>query len=389
MRLVFLNLFRSPLRTGLTVVGAAIALFLFCLIESVLFAFHAGVAMAGASRLIVQHKESIIFLVPEAYRSLITQIDGVKGVAMGMWFGGLYEVPLPDGGKRDEFFAQFAVDFDAYLAMYPEILVPPDQLRELMNDRTGCLLGDKIAERLGKKVGDRLPLRGTIWPTPDSSPWEFTVRAIYTSNTETFDRTMMYFHYRYLDEEREFEKGMAGFYVVELTDPDRFTEVSAAIDDRFANSPYPSLTQSEKAFNMQFVSMMGNFELLLHSIGAVVVLTMLLVSANTMMMSARDRTREMAILKAIGFSDLRVFTLLIGEALAVAGLGVLIGVGGAYLLFDVLRWNPKPDFFPIFRLPESSVAMAAAIGMVTGFASGLVPALVGLRLKAVHALRSV
>ncbi len=389
MKLVWLNLLRSPLRTMLTVFGAAVALFLFCLLEAVLFGFEAGVAMAGASRMVVQHKESIIFLLPEAYYVPIGQVDGVKGIASGIWFGGLYDVPLPGGQKREEFFAQFAVDLEHYLPMYPEIEVPADQLRDMMNDRAGCILGDKTAARLGKKVGDRLPLRGTIWNTPDSSPWEFMIRAIYTSRSETFDRTMLFFHYKYLDETREFAKGMAGFYVVELKDPDRFAEVAATVDRRFANSPYPTLTMSEKAFNMQFVSMMGNLQLLLRSIGFAVVLTMLLVSANTMMMAARDRTREMGILKAIGFSDGRVFFLLIGEAIAVAFLGALLGVGGAWGAINVARWNPKPDFFPIFRIPEASVLAACGIALLTGFVSGIVPALLGMRMKAVEALRSL
>lgn len=389
MKLIFLNLWRAPLRTGLTVLGASVALFLFCMLEAVLFAFTAGVAMAGASRLVVQAKESIVFLLPEAYHGQIAAVDGVKRVTSGMWFGGLYEEPLPGGQKREEFFAQFAVEMDDYLAMYPEIEVSREQLKDLNADRVGCLLGDKIAARINKKVGDRLPLRGTIWNKADNSAWEFTIRGIYTSHSETFDRTMMLFHYKYLDEMRQIGKGKNGFYIVELENPDRFAEVSTAIDQRFANSPDPTLTQSEKAFNMQFVSMMGNFQLLLRSIGMAVVLTMLLVAANTMMMSARDRTREMGILKAIGFTDGHVFRLLIGEALTVAMLGALVGIGGCYALVNLLRWNPKPDFFPIFLIPRPSALAAVGIAFVTGFLSGVVPAVVGMRLKAVEALRSI
>lgn len=389
MRLVLHNLFRSPLRTALTVVGVGVALFLFCLLEAVLFAMQAGVAMAGASRLVVQAKESIIFSLPMSYKSQIQQVDGVHRVAAGVWFGGLYETPLPGGQKREEFFAQFATEVESYLAMYPEIVIRPEQFKELLQDRMGCVIGDKIAERLNKKVGDRLPLRGTIWNKPDNTAWEFNVRAIYTSNSETFDRTMMLFHFKYLDEMRQLEKGRSGFYMVELSDPDRFAEVSRAIDRQFANSKDPSLTQSEKAFNMAFVSMMGNFELLLRSIGTAVVLTMLLVSANTMMMAARDRTREMGILKAIGFSDGHVFRLLISEAVAVSALGALLGIGGSYGLINGLQWNPKPDFFPIFRVPETSLAGAIAIALLTGLLSGLVPGMIGLRLKAVEALRSL
>jgi putative ABC transport system permease protein len=378
MRLLLLNLLRKPLRTLLTVFGVGVALFLFCFLETVLMSFHAGVNMADASRLVVQHKEAIIFELPLSYRSLIEQTEGVTGVSTASWFGALTQEPLPDGTKREEFFAQFATDIDRYLPLYPEIKVPPDQLQELLNDRKGCLLGVKIAERLGKKIGDRLVLRSTIWTQKDSSSiWEFTVRALYTTDSPTFDQTMMLFHLKRFDEARQFGQGSVGLYILGIADPGRSAEIAAAIDSRFANSPYETRTMTEKAFNLQFVSMMGNFQLLLRSIGSALVLTMLLVSANTMMMSARERTREMGILKAIGFSDGHVFLLLIGEALVISLLGAVAGVGLAWLLANVVHFNPKPDFFAVFYLPHE--AMLAAVGL----------AVVGMRLQATEALRSV
>lgn len=390
MHLLLLNLLRKPLRTLLTVFGVGVALFLFCFLEIVLAAFNAGVNMSDASRLVVQHKESIIFELPMSYRSLIEQTEGVKGVAAASWFAGLSQEPTPDGKKREEFFAQFATDFDRYLPLYPEIKVPPDQLRDLQNDQMGCVLGVKIAERLNKKVGDRLVLRSTVWTQKDGSPiWEFNVRALYTSDSPTFDQTMMLFHAKRFDEARQFGQGSVGVYVLGITDPARSTEISSAIDERFANSPYETRTMTEKAFNLQFVSMIGNFQFLLRSIGSAVVLTMLLVSANTMMMSARERTREMGILKAIGFSDGNVFLLLIGEALAISLLGAVAGVGLAWLLANVLHFNPKPDFFPVFYLPAQSVLAGFGLAALTGFLSGIVPAIAGMRLNATEALRSV
>ena len=390
MRLLLHNLFRKPLRTGLTVFGVGVALFLFCFLETVLNGFNAGVNMANASRLVVMHKESIVFELPMSYRSLIEHTEGVTGVTTANWFGALSQEPGPDGKKREEFFAQFATDLETYLPLYPEIQVPPEQLRDLLNDRMGCLLGVKIAERLNKKIGDRLVLRSTIWTQKDSSPiWEFNVRAIYTSDSPTFDQTMMLFPLKRFDEARLFGQGSVGLYILGLANPDRSAEIAAAIDARFANSPYETRSMSEKAFNLQFVGMMGNFQLLLRSIGSAVVLTMLLVSANTMMMSARERTREMGILKAIGFSDGDVFLLLIGEALAISLLGALAGVGLAWLLADVLHFNPKPDFFPIFFLPAQSMFLAVGLAAATGFLSGIVPAVAGMRLKATEALRSV
>lgn len=390
MRLLLLNLLRKPLRTLLTIFGVGVALFLFCFLETVLASFHAGVNMSDASRLVVQHKESIIFELPMAYRSRIAQTEGVAGLTTASWMGALSQEPGPDGKKREEFFAQFATDVEAYLALYPEMKVPPHELRDLLNDQMGCLLGAKIAERLHKRIGDRLVLRSTIWTQKDgSSLWEFNVRAIYTTDSPTFDQTLMLFHHKRFDEARQFGRGSAGLYVVGIDDPARSAEIAAAIDALFANSPNETRTMTEKAFNLQFVGMMGNFQLLLRSIGSAVVLTMLLVSANTMMMSARERTREMGILKAIGFSDGHVFLLLIGEAMAISLVGAAAGVGLAWLLANVLHFNPKPDFFPVFHLSQRSVLAAAGLAGLTGLLSGIVPAVAGMRLKATEALRSV
>jgi len=367
-----------------------VALLLFCFLEAVLTSFNAGVNMSDASRLIVQHKESIVFELPMSYRQLIAQTEGVVGVTTASWFGALSQEPGPDGTKREEFFAQFATDVEDYLRLYPEVEVPPAQLADLRDDQMGCILGEKIAERLQKKLGDRLVLRSTIWTQKNgSSIWEFNVRAIYTTDSPTFDQTMMLFPFRRFDEAREFGQGSAGIYILAIADPARSTDVSQAIDTRFANSPYETRTMTEKAFNLQFIGMIGNFQLLLRSIGSAVVLTMLLVSANTMMMSARERTREMGILKAIGFSDGHIFLLLIGEALAHSLMGAVLGVGTAWLLANVLHFNPKPDFFPVFYLPAESVMAALGLAMLTGFVSGIVPAVTGMRLKATEALRSV
>jgi putative ABC transport system permease protein len=251
-------------------------------------------------------------------------------------------------------------------------------------------MGEMIAERLNKMVGDRLVLRSTIWAQKNgSSIWEFNVRAIYTTDSPTFDQTIMVFHHKRFDEARQFGAGSTGLYLVGIADPNRSIEISSKIDSMFANSPFETRTMTEKAFNLQFIGMIGNFQLLLRSIGSAVVLTMLLVSANTMMMSARERTREMGILKAIGFSDGHVFLLLIGEALAISLLGAAAGVGLAWLLVNVLLFNPKPDFFPVFYLPGESMIAAAGLAAVTGFLSGIVPAVAGMRLKATEALRSV
>ncbi len=287
MRLLLLNLLRKPLRTLLTMLGVGVALLLFCFLEAVLNAFNAGVNMADASRLVVQHKESIAFELPMSYRHLITQTEGVTGVASAVWFGAVTQEPRPNGTVREEFFAQFATELENYLQLYPEVELPREQLGAVLDDQMGCILGQQIADRLGKKVGDRLVLRSTIWTQQNGSPiWEFNVQAIYTSQSPTFDQTMMLFPLKRFDEARQLGQGSVGVYLLSIDDPARAVEVSQAIDQRFANSPYETRTMTEKAFNLQFVSMLGNFQLLLRSIGGTVVATMLLVSANTMMMSA-------------------------------------------------------------------------------------------------------
>jgi len=392
MRLIFLNLLRKPLRTFLTVFGVAVALFLFCFLEAVLTAFNVGVNQSDASRLVVQHKESLSFLLPISYPQLVKQVEGVKFVAPAVWFGGLAQEPQPNGEMKEEFFAQLAMDLENYLPMYPEIKIKHDELIELMRDQVGCVIGKNIADRLRLKIGDRVVLRSTVWPRKEGSQpeiWEFTVRAIYTSDNPTFDLTMMFFHLKYFDEARLFGKGKVGILVVGIDDPANYERIAAAIDTRFQNSPFETRTVTEKAFNIQFVSMVGNLKMLLRSIGSAVVLTMLLVSANTMMMSARERTRDMGILKAMGFSDMHIFRLLIGESMLISGMGALSGVGLAALLVNVLGFNPKPDFFPVFYLPREALWSATLIAVATGVISGLVPAIVGMRLKATEALRSI
>lgn len=389
MSLIWMNLWRSPIRTALTVLGTAIALALFCLLEALLGAFNAGVDMASASRLIVIHKESITFLLPKSYASRIAQIEGIGRIAEVSWFGGLYETPLPNGEKRDEFFANFAADMTPYLALYTEMEIPRDQYEALMRDRTGCVIGAQLAARLDKRIGDKMVLRPLIWPRKDNKPWEFTIRAIYKSTSSTFDQTLMVFHHAYLEEGRAFGKGMTGSFNLGLKHADQFAEVSAAVDRVFANSPDPTRTMNEKAFNMQFISMMGNLKLLFRFIGTVVIFTMLLISANTMMMSGRERTREMAVLKALGFSDEYVFTLLVGESVAIGLLGFLLGAGGVFALINLAGWNPKPDFFPVFLVPHAALLTALGIAVLTGILSGLTPGIAALRLRAAEALRSI
>jgi putative ABC transport system permease protein len=305
------------------------------------------------------------------------------------WLGGLYKSPRPDGEAREEFFANFGVDFPDFLDLYPEAKVPAVQVRDLLLDPGGCLVGAQLAKRLGKDLGDRITFASAVFMRPDGAPWQFTVRAIYTSDSPTFDQTGMFFHSRYLEEGAPLLRGLTGWYMVRLDDAAHCRRVSAAVDDQFANSPHETRTMTERAFNIQFVEMVGNLPLLLRTIGTAVLLTMLLISANTMMMNARERTREMGLLKALGFTNGYVAGLLAGEAVIVSLLGALCGAGGSYVLVNWFHYNPRPDFFPIFLVEGRIVAAAFLIAAVTGALSGIAPAISGWRLQVTEALRSV
>jgi putative ABC transport system permease protein len=378
-RYVLANLGRNKLRTALTVGGVAIALFLFCFLEAVLAAFRSGVEMSDSSRLVVRNAVSLVQPLPIAYRERILKVPGVKDIAFANWFGANYEA------DKSLFFAQFACDAENYLRLYPEYDLPPDEKKAFLAERKACILGKDIAEKLHKKVGDTLVLTGTIY----YGTWEFIVRGIYKGTKAVADQSTMLFHYEYLDESRsENEKGEVGIYLLQLEDPTQASVVSARVDEVYKNSAYATLTETERAFNLEFVSMMGNVSFLLRSIGAAVVFTILMVAANTMMMAARERTAEVGILKTLGFPDRSIFLVMTVEAVAIAVLGGLLGCLGAKLLFEGVRFNPG-GMFPVFYVPWAAVVVGLVIALVTGIVSGLMPGVSAARMPVALSLRKV
>ncbi|MFO0980288.1 MAG: FtsX-like permease family protein [Planctomycetota bacterium] len=376
---IFANLMRNKLRTLLTIGGITIAMFLFCFLEAVLTGFTSGVDMSDASRLIVRNAVSLVQPLPIAYRERILKVPGVKDIGFACWFGGTYEA------KKDEFFGQFAINDEDYLRLYPEFQIPDEQRRAFLGERKACILGKKEAERLQKKVGDTIVLTGTIY----FGTWEFIVRGIYQGTKENVDETMMLFHYQYVDDSMpENERGQVGWYVVQIDDPSQAAAVSTRIDDLFRNSAYATRTETERAFQLGFVSMMGNIQLLLRSIGAAVVFTILMVAANTMMMAARERTAEIGILKTLGFPDRTVFFLTMAEAVAIALFAGVLGCLGSKVLFDHVKFNPG-GFFPIFYVPWQSAIVGLIIAMVAGLVSGLAPAFQAARMPVALSLRKV
>lgn len=374
--LVRANLFRKKTRTALTAGSFAVALFLFGILAVVRGAFQQGVEVAGADRLVVVNRVSLIQPLPLAYRDRLARIPGVTQVTFASWFGGVYQ-------DERNFFPQFAIDRETYRQMFPEFLVPDDQWQAFLADREGAVVGQALAERFGWKVGDRIPIRGTIFP----GTWEFNIRGVYRGQRVQDDTTQFWFRWDYLDERKTFERGLVGWYTVRIADPDDAVRLVRTIDEQFANSPAETRTDTEKAFAASFVKQMGNIQLLLLSIGSVVFFTLLLVTGNTMAIAVRERTRELAVLKAMGFADGFVLVLVIAEALIVAAVGGGVGLGLVKLF--TLRGDPTGGLLPFFYLSPEVMILGLVLALAVGLLAGLLPALAASRLHVVDALRRI
>ena len=374
--LILTNLFRKKTRTALTAGSFAVALFLFGILAVVRGAFQQGVEVAGADRLVVVNRVSIIQPLPLAYRDRLARIPGVTQVTFANWFGGVYQ-------DERNFFPQFAIDRETYRQMYPEFVIPDDQWQAFLGDKEGAVVGAALAERFKWKLGDRIPIKGTIF----AGSWEFNVRAIYKGRRVQDDETQFWFRWDYLDERKQFRKGNVGWYTVRIDSPDSAVRVVKAIDELFANSPAETKTDTEKAFAASWVKQMGNIELLITTIGSVVFFTLLLVTGNTMAIAVRERTRELAVLKAVGFSDPFVLVLVIVETIVVAAVGGGVGLGLAKLF--TLRGDPTGGLLPFFYLPASAIVSGLALALIVGLLAGILPAFSASRLRIVDALRRI
>ena len=373
--LLLANLGRRKVRTALTAGSFAVALFLFGLLAAIRAGFRAGIDVAGADRLVVLNRVSLIQPLPMAYLERLRRVPGVADATYASWFGGIYQ-------DERNFFPQFAVEAESYRRIYPEFVIDEGQWRDFMADRAGAVAGSAVAARFGWKVGDRVPLRGTIYP----GPWELNLRAIYRGARPNDDQTQLWFHHRYLYEKApEWARGIVGWYVVRVSDPGRAVEVARAVDEGFANSPWESRTQTERAFAAAFIEQVGNIEFLILAIGAVVFFTLLLVTGNTMAIAIRERTGEMAVLKALGYSDGFCLGLVLVESVVVAlvggalGLSVARGVVGADLTQGII----------LLYLSPGSIAAGALLALGTGLLAGALPAASAMRLQVVEALRRV
>ena len=382
LKLVVRNALRARLRTALTVLGLVIALAAFGLLQTVVQAWYAGADAASPTRLVSRNSISLVFPLPIYYRDKIRAIDGVRGVATSNWFGGVW---------RDErsFFAQFAVDSPQFFEMYPEFIFEPGQWADFLRDRRGAAVGRQLADLYGFKVGDRLPIRGTIYP----GNHEFTVRAIYEGRDEATITRQMYFHYDYLNEylKARFPRGAnnVGVFVVDVTDPARVADVARTIDAEFANSLAETLTETEKAFQLSFVAMVETIVRVISSVSYIVILIILAVAANTMAMTARERLAEYATLKALGFGPSFVARLILAESLVIAVTGGAIAIAltppVAAGFFDAVGRT----VFARFEVEPSTYLLQAAAALALGLLAALVPMVRSARLKIVDGLRHV
>jgi len=384
LKIVVRNALRHRLRTALTVVGIATAVMAFGLIRTVVTAWNAGVEASAANRMITRHRVSIIFPVPLTDRDDIARVPGVTGMSWANWFGGVYGDP----NDFKNFWPRFAVDPDTYFDLYPDYIVPADQMAAFRRERNACILGRKVAAQHGFKVGDVISMQGDIYP----GAWEWVVRGIYRGRDATVDETQMFFQWPYLFEQvRQREPGRAvnpGWYVLRVAHPDDMARIAATVDSMFANSRAPTKTESEKAFQQSFVSMSSAIITSLKVISLVIVGIILLVLANTIVMSVRERRREYAVLKTLGFSGRHIATFILGEALVVALCGGLLGLA---LTFPAVGGFARalPGFFAVMRVEPSTMVLSVVLAAVAGLGAAALPAARAIGTPIVVGLRAL
>jgi putative ABC transport system permease protein len=379
-RLILANLFRKKVRLILTVGSFAVALFLFTFLAVVKGAFSRGTELAGADRLVVINRAGLIQTIPLAYYEKILRIQGVKAVTHNNWFGGVYQ-------DEKNFFPQFVIDVENQRQVMTEMKVPDDEWKTFVNDRQGAIAGATLAKRFGWKVGDRIPLKNALYgPT---KTWEFNLDGIYKNDHPGGDESQFWLQWKYFDESIPAGiKGLIGWYVVKLDSPDDAVSVAKAIDTGFANSSTETKTETESAFQAGFAKQLGNIQLLIMTIGSVVFFTLLLVTGNTMAISIRERTGELAVLKAIGFTDRFVLFFVLAESLVIALIGGLIGLVLAMLAIPVVGGKLN-GLLPPLLLSVSMLSFGLGFAVLVGAASGLLPGLSAMRLRVVDALRRV
>jgi len=381
--IVWRNLLRRKFRTFFTIGAIFFAFLLFGVLMAIKSAFAMGVDMAGQGRLMVIDKVSIINPLPASYEQQIRQIEGVTDITHANWFGGYYQ------DVRNQF-ATFATDPESWLRVYPkEFEVPEDQKKAWIADRTGAIVGADTAKKYGWKVGQRVPIQGTIYQRPDRGPWEFTIDGIYDSKIKGADKTNLLFNYQFLRETIPAQSGFRdryNWYVFTVGDPDRAPEIAAKIDAMFANSPSETKTNTEKAFVSEWSKQVGDIGKIMMWIVAMAMFTILLVAGNTMAQAIRERTNELAVLKTLGFTEGRILSLVLLESIAIAIVGGGLGLALSYA-FITIGGDPTHGLLPAFYFPTPQIIVGVLLVLGLGIASGFFPAWQASRLRIVDALR--
>jgi len=381
LKLLSRNAFRHVLRTLLTILGITVAILAFGLLQTVVSAWYAGANASSSARLISRNAISLVFSLPISYRDRIRSIEGVAAVSYANWFGGVYVT-------EKNFFPSFAIEPGSYLELYPEFVLAPDEKQAFLLDRKGCVIGRKLAERFGWKVGDTIPLKGTIFP----GTWEFVVRGIYSGAEKSTDENQFFFQWEYLNE--SLKKTVArradqtGVYIIGLKNPQNAAEVALAVDSTFKNSLAETLTETEKAFQLSFVSMTEAIVVAIRIVSFVVIIIIMVVVANTMAMTARERIGEYAIFKAMGFQAHHIAGMVFGESLFITTMG---GCTGILLTFPVARkfGEVMGNFFPVFQVDRSTIYMDLLFCLIVGIVAGIFPTWRAVRIKVADGLRRI
>lgn len=377
--LIWGNLKRRKMRTLLTVLSILVAFILYGYLSAIARALDQGVSVAGADRLMVRHKISITQVLPESYKLRMSRLVGVKSGTHATWFGGIYQ-------DAKNFFPQMAVVPGEWLDTYPEYLLPEDQRQAWMTTRTGAIVGRKTAQRFGWKIGDRIPIQATIWrKKTGEAQWEFDLVGIYDGATKGTDDTNFFFRHDYFDESRLFGKGLVGWYIVRVDEPAEAGAVAQRIDEEFANSPWETKAETEGAFLRGWARQIGDITTIMVAILSAVFFTILLVAGNTMAQSVRERTDELGVLKALGYTNVQVMVLVLGESCLLSVLGGVLGLGLAWML--IARGDPTRGALPIFFFPPENLVVGVGLIFALGLVAGFLPALQAMRLQIAEALR--
>jgi len=381
IKLTWRNTIRHPLRSGLTVLGMAVAVLAFCILRTVVAAWYAGVDAASPVRLVTRNSVSILATLPLSYLPKIQAVPGVTKVGYAYWFEGIYI-------DKKNFFPQFAASLPQYLDLAPELLMPLDQRTAVAKDRRGALAGRKLIRRYGWQIGDSIILKGTYF----QGEFRFTLRAIYDGRDPSTDETMFFFHWDYLN---EYLKKTApeladqvGWFLVEIERPELAAVVSQRIDNLFKNSRAETITETEKAFNLSFVEMTKAILMAIQVVSWAVIGVILVVLANTMAMSARERLGEYAVLKTMGFRPRHLAGIILGESMLLALMGGCLGLA---LSVPALHLFPEDvtQYFPVLEISDTTAALGLSVALAVGVLAALLPAWHAVRVGIAQALRRV